>query len=81
MHRELNPLRKNLAKGFPPLIGIEHQLDFLPRANLPNRLAYMMNPKEDNKLKKASWWIVREGVYAREHESMFGAKIIDHERW
>ncbi|KAL4387197.1 hypothetical protein GQ457_09G017570 [Hibiscus cannabinus] len=33
-------------KGLPPLCGIEHQIDFIPGATIPNRPAYRSNPKE-----------------------------------
>jgi hypothetical protein len=32
--------------GLPPLRGIEHQIDFLPKASIPNRPAYRSNPDE-----------------------------------
>ncbi|KAL4340489.1 hypothetical protein GQ457_08G031310 [Hibiscus cannabinus] len=33
-------------KGLPPFRGIEHQIDFIPGATIPNRPAYRSNPKE-----------------------------------
>jgi hypothetical protein len=30
--------------GLSPLRGIEHQIDLIPGATLPNRVAYMTNP-------------------------------------
>ena len=42
---------KELPKGLPPLKGIKHQIDLIPRATLPNRPAYRMNPEEVNELK------------------------------
>ena len=37
--------------GLPPLRGIEHQIDFIPGATLPNRPEYRTNPEETRKLK------------------------------
>ena len=36
--------------GLPPIRGIEHQIDFVPGAVLPNRPAYRSNPEETKKL-------------------------------
>jgi hypothetical protein len=34
----------------PPLRGIEHQIDLIPGASLPNRAAYRTNPKETKEI-------------------------------
>ncbi|KAK8979723.1 hypothetical protein V6N11_027758 [Hibiscus sabdariffa] len=39
-------------KGLSPLRGIEHQIDFIPGATLPNRPAYQSNPEETKELQK-----------------------------
>ena len=36
--------------GLPPLRGIEHQIDFVPIASIPNRPAYRSNPEEMKEL-------------------------------
>ena len=36
--------------GLPPIRGIEHQIDLIPRASLPNRDAYRTNPKETKEI-------------------------------
>ena len=38
--------------GLPPIRGIEHQIDFVPGATLPNRPTYMTNPVETKELQK-----------------------------
>ncbi|XP_056858002.1 uncharacterized protein LOC130507312 [Raphanus sativus] len=38
--------------GLPPIRGIEHQIDFVPGATLPNRPAYRTNPVETKELQK-----------------------------
>jgi hypothetical protein len=35
-----------IPPGLPLLRGIEHQIDLIPGASLPNRAAYRTNPKE-----------------------------------
>jgi len=37
---------KEISHGLPPSRGIEHQVDLLPRASLPNRPAYKSNPQD-----------------------------------
>jgi hypothetical protein len=33
----------DVTSGLPPIRGIEHQIDFVPSATIPNRLAYRSN--------------------------------------
>jgi hypothetical protein len=44
-------LEERLA-GLPPLRGIEHQIDFIPGAALPNHLAYLTNPEETKEIQR-----------------------------
>jgi len=37
---------KETSHGLPPSRGIEHQIDLLPGASLPNKSAYKSNPQE-----------------------------------
>ncbi|XP_017416426.2 uncharacterized protein LOC108327205, partial [Vigna angularis] len=41
---------KEVPSGLPPLRGIEHQIDLVPRASLPNRPAYRTNPMETKEI-------------------------------
>ena len=37
---------EEVTAGLPPLRGIEHQIDLIPGATLPNRAPYRTNPEE-----------------------------------
>ncbi|XP_073133503.1 uncharacterized protein [Henckelia pumila] len=43
---------KELLQGLPPLRGIEHQIDLVPRSALPNRPAYRRNLEETKELQR-----------------------------
>jgi hypothetical protein len=38
--------------GLPPLRGIEHQINLIPGATLPNRAAYRTNPEETKEIQQ-----------------------------
>ena len=45
--------------GLPPIHGIEHQIDLVLGASLPNRPAYRSNPEETKEIQrqvKESFW-------------------------
>ncbi|GKV11590.1 hypothetical protein SLEP1_g22836 [Rubroshorea leprosula] len=41
----------------PPITGIEHQIDFIPGATIPNRPAYRSNPNETKELQRGCVWV------------------------
>ncbi|KAK1681043.1 hypothetical protein QYE76_041891 [Lolium multiflorum] len=43
---------EEVPEGLPPLRGIEHQIDLIPGASLPNRAPYRTNPEETKEIQK-----------------------------
>ena len=41
---------KEIPKGLLLIRGIEHQINFIPRVQIPNKPAYRSNPKETKEL-------------------------------
>lgn len=58
-------LHDEAPNGFLPLRGIEHQIDFIPGATLPNQAAYQANPEEIKELPRQVQELLDKG-YVRE---------------
>ncbi|XP_049406444.1 uncharacterized protein LOC125870142 [Solanum stenotomum] len=62
-------------KGLPPLRGIEHQIDFVPGSQLPNRLAYRSNPEETKELQRQVEELLEKG-FVRESMSPCSVPVL-----
>nr|KYP31710.1 hypothetical protein KK1_047825 [Cajanus cajan] len=56
---------KEVPGGFPSLRGIEHQIDLVPRASLPNRPAYRTNPHEMKEIETHVENLMKKGWFKR----------------
>jgi hypothetical protein len=43
---------QDVPPGLPPIRGIEHQIDLIPGASLPNRAPYHTNPEETKEIQR-----------------------------
>ncbi|XP_040990923.1 uncharacterized protein LOC121238148, partial [Juglans microcarpa x Juglans regia] len=57
-----------MPNELPPIRGIEHQIDFVPGAAIPNRPAYRSNPEETKELQRQVEDLMSRG-YVRESMS------------
>jgi hypothetical protein len=58
-----NVFSKDISSGLPPLRGIEHQIDLVPGASIPNRPAYRSNPEEMKEIQRHVD-IIQAGLYS-----------------
>ena len=41
-----------LPHSLPPIRSVSHHIDFIPRSNLPNKVAYRLTPQENEEVKR-----------------------------
>ncbi|XP_040960238.1 uncharacterized protein [Gossypium hirsutum] len=66
---------EEVPNGLPPIRGIEHQIDFVPSAAIPNRPAYRSNPEETKELEKQVAELMEKG-YIRESLSPCAVPVL-----
>ena len=66
---------QDVPPGLPPIRGIEHQIDLIPGASLPNRAPYRTNPEETKEIMRQVQELLDKG-YIRESLSPCAVPII-----
>ena len=66
---------EEIPNGLPPIRGIEHQIDFVPGAIIPNRPAYRSNPEETKELQRQVSDLMQKG-YVRESLSPCAVPVL-----
>ncbi|XP_057951001.1 uncharacterized protein LOC131145835, partial [Malania oleifera] len=64
-----------VPSGLPPLRGIEHQIDFVPGAAIPNRPTYRSNPEETKELQRQVEELMAKG-HVRESMSPCAVPVL-----
>src|SRR6266540_957305 len=64
-----------IPPGLPPMRGIEHQIDLIPGASLPNRAAYRTNPEETREIQRQVQELLDKG-YVRESLSPYSIPVL-----
>ena len=66
---------KELPPGLPPIRDIEHQIDLILGAQLPNRAPYRTNPDETKEIQNQVQALLDKG-YIRESLSLCSVPIL-----
>jgi hypothetical protein len=67
---------KEMPNELPPIRGIEHQIDFVPGAAIPNRPAYRSNPEETKELQRQVVEDLMSKEYVRESMSQCAVPVL-----
>ncbi|KAK1666049.1 hypothetical protein QYE76_054208 [Lolium multiflorum] len=71
-----------LPHGLPPLRGIEHRIDLIPGAPLPNRAAYRTNPEDTKEIQRQIQDLLAKGKRTPDDAEELLAKIgRNHDDW
>jgi hypothetical protein len=66
---------EEVPPGLPPKRGIEHQIDLVPGASLPNRAPYRTNPEETKEIQRQVQELIDKG-YVRESLSPCAVPVL-----
>ena len=66
---------QDVPPGLPPIRGIEHQIELIPGASLPNRAPYRTNPEETKEIQRQIQ-VLQDKGYIRESLSPCDVPII-----
>jgi hypothetical protein len=50
LHEYVDVFPQDVLPGLPPICGIEHQIELIPGASLPNRAPYHTKPEETKEI-------------------------------
>ena len=65
----------DVPSGLPPIRGIEHQIDFVPRATIPNQPTYRSNLEETKELQRQIEELLAKG-HVRESMSPYAVPAL-----
>ncbi|KAK1608523.1 hypothetical protein QYE76_032196 [Lolium multiflorum] len=67
-----------LPHGLPPLRGIEHRIDLIPGAPLPNRAAYRTNPEDTKEIQRQIQDLLAKGSFKTSSPTSY---LMDYHRF
>jgi hypothetical protein len=70
-----NVFPDNIPSGLPPIRGIEHQINFVPGASIPNKSAYRSNPEETEEFQRQVGELMSKG-YIQESIGPYAVHVL-----
>ena len=73
-------MSEEIPHGFPPMSGIQHQIDLIPGLVFPNKLASMKSPKEHEEFKTQVDYFLDKGLVQESESSYVVPTMLVHEK-
>ena len=80
LEKFVDVMLEEISHGLPPMRDIQHQIDFIPSLVFPNKLAFIMSPKEHEELETQVDDLLDKGLVRESKSYYMVLNVLVHEK-